>query len=153
MSEQPQQFSIQKIYLKDASFETPHTPQIFQEKWDPQGNIELNSDANKLDDNNNYEVTIVVTVTTKIDDKVAYLCEVKQSGIFNIQGFNEEQLKHALGSYAPGVLFPYAREVVSDLVAKGGFPQMLLAPVNFDAIFAQRQQQEAQQQAEGSAKH
>ena len=145
-----QQFAIQRIYLKDVSLETPNSPQVFTEKWEPEVNVDLNTNGEVLGDNV-YEVTLTLTVTAKQQDKTAYLVEVHQAGIFSIAGFEQDELHHMLGSFCPNILFPYAREAISDLVNKGGFPQMLLAPVNFDALYAQHLQQiEQQQAAEGT---
>lgn len=142
------QFALQKIYVKDLSFETPNSPGIFTEKWEPNVNIELNTNGKSLSADV-HEVVLGITITAKVGEKVAYLCEVHQAGVFTVKGFNEQELGPMLGSYCPNVLFPYAREVISDLVTKGGFPQMLLAPVNFDAIYMdhmKKQQQQQQQQ-------
>jgi len=133
-SQDERQFALQKIYVKDLSFETPNSPAIFTENWEPNVNIELNTNGNMLAPDV-HEVVLGITITTKIGEKVAYLCEVHQAGVFTVKGFSENELGPMLGSYCPNVLFPYAREVISDLVSKGGFPQMLLAPVNFDAIY------------------
>lgn len=145
-----QQFAIQKIYLKDSSFETPNSPDVFRGEWKPKVSVDMTTETRKLDDKT-YETVLKVTVTAKLEDeRIAYLCEVHQAGVFAIDGFNPETLEALLGSYCPANLFPYAREVVSDLVAKGGFPQMLLGPVNFDALYLQRKKQakeEAAQQA------
>ncbi len=147
MSENTQQtedgrkFDLQRIYTKDLSFETPNSPDVFTLEWKPESNLALNSEVNKLGENA-FEVILSVTVTTKIEDKVAYLVEVNQAGIFSIRGFPNEEMGPMLGAYCPNILFPYAREVVSDLVAKGGFPQLLLTPVNFDHLFAQHMQQQ-----------
>jgi len=146
-----QQMAIQRVYLKDVSFETPNSPAIFTGQWDPQVGIELNSSAKALDDNGNFEVVITVTVTCKVGEKTAYLAEVQQAGIFAITGFDQAQLSHLLGAYCPNVLFPYAREVVSSLVNNGSFPQMLLAPINFDALYAQHLAQKAQQAQQAAA--
>jgi preprotein translocase subunit SecB len=134
--ESTQQFVLQKIYIKDISFETPNSPEIFTTKWEPNINIELHTNANKLSDDV-HEVTLGVTLTAKIDDKVAYLIEIKQAGLFTISGFPKKEFGAMLGAYCPNLLFPFAREAISDLVVKGGFPQMLLVPVNFDAIYAE----------------
>jgi preprotein translocase subunit SecB len=142
------QFSIQKIFTKDISFETPSSPKIFTEKWEPTVDFNLGTNVEPLE-NALYEVSLSVTVTVKCKDTTAYLVEVNQAGIFSLTGFPEQEMGPMLGSFCPNILFPYAREVVSDLVAKGGFPQLLLAPVNFDAIYAQHIQQ-AKQQAPGS---
>lgn len=139
--EQPeQQFALQKIYLKDISFETPNSPEIFTEEWKPDLNVELATSGKSIADDV-MEVVLTVTVTAKLGDKTAYLAEVHQAGVFTLAGFNDNDRAHMQGSYCPNILFPYAREAVSDLVGKGGFPQLLLAPVNFDALLAQHQQQ------------
>jgi preprotein translocase subunit SecB len=142
------QFSIQKIYTKDISFETPESPKIFTEKWEPSVDFNLGTNVESMEDNL-YEVSLTVTVTVKTADKTAYLVEVCQAGIFTLKGFTEQETGSMVGSFCPNILFPYAREVVSDLVAKGGFPQLLLAPVNFDALYSQHLQQ-APQQTPGS---
>lgn len=134
------QFSIQKIHVKDVSFEAPNSPQIFTEKWEPKVEFNLSSSAQALQENL-YETTLTVTVTIKVEDKTAYLIEVCQAGIFSISGLTEQEMGPMLGSFCPNLLFPYAREVVSDLVTKGGFPPMLLAPVNFDALYTQHLEQ------------
>jgi len=138
------QFSIQKIHIKDISFEAPNSPQIFTETWDPNVEFNLSSSAQSLQENL-YETALKVTVTVKIGDKTAYLVEVCQAGIFSISGLTQQELDPMLGSFCPNLLFPYAREVISDLVTKGGFPPMLLAPVNFDALYAQHSEQIKQQ--------
>lgn len=132
-------FAIEKIYLKDVSFESPAAPAAFTEEWSPEINMDLNSQGQVLD-NNVYEVELSITVTAKNNDKTAFLVEIKQCGIFSIAGMDEANLNGMLGSFCPNILFPYAREAVSDLVTKGGFPQLLLAPVNFDAIYQQHLQ-------------
>ncbi len=141
------QFSIQRIYTKDISFETPNSPAIFTDKWEPQVNVDLNSSGTRLDEGL-YEVTLSLTVTAKLGEKTAYLVEVKQAGVFTLQSFSEQDLGGMLHSFCPNILFPYAREVISDLVSKGSFPQLLLAPINFDALYAQHLQKQ-QQAAEG----
>jgi preprotein translocase subunit SecB len=146
-----QQFAIQKIYIKDVSFESPNAPAVFTEEWKPDSNLELNTNGKKLEDNV-YEVVLSLTVTVKNNDKVAHLVEIQQAGIFSIAGFNDSDLSHMLGSFCPNILFPYAREAVSDMVTRGGFPQLLLSPVNFDALYAQHLQQ-MQNDAEQEEKH
>ncbi|MBI3771147.1 MAG: protein-export chaperone SecB [Gammaproteobacteria bacterium] len=142
-------FGIQKVYVKDLSFEAPNTPAIFAEqKWEPEVNVQLNTRVENVGPAV-HEVVLTVTVTAKMGDKTAYLAEVQQAGIFQADGFEQSQMGHLLGSFCPGILFPYVREAVSDLVTRGGFPQMLLAPVNFDLIYTQHLQQ--QQQAVGAA--
>ena len=135
-----QQFGLQKVYLKDTSFETPNSPEIFTEEWKPDVNVELGT-GGKLLGENVHEIVLTVTVTAKLGDKTAYLAEVHQAGVFTMAGFNDKEQAHMKGSYCPNILFPYAREAISDIIGKGGFPQLLLAPVNFDALLAQHQQQ------------
>ena len=140
-TQQPErQFNIQKIYVKDVSFETPNSPEIFTQQWEPQVEFNLSSSGQQIQEGV-YEVSLTVTVTVKIGEKTAYLVEINQAGIFTAIGFQNEEIGHLLGSYCPNLLFPYAREAVSDLVGKGGFPPMQLAPVNFDALYAQHLQQ------------
>lgn len=131
------EFSIQRIYVKDLSLETPNSPQIFLEPWEPEMHMDLGTDASLKLDEGIREVVLTVTVTVKIKSKVAFLVEVKQAGIFALKGFSEDQLHHMLGSFCPNVLYPYAREVVTDAVMRAGFPQLYLAPVNFDALYEQ----------------
>ena len=138
--ETKQQFIIQKIYSKDVSFETPNSPKLFTEKWEPELKVDLHTAIIPLSDSV-FEVVLTVTATVKVEDKIAFLAEVQQAGIFNITGFDKPQLDGMLGSYSPNILFPYAREIISDLVNKGGFPQLILQPVNFDAIYSQHLQQ------------
>jgi len=137
------QFAIQKIYTKDISFETPNAPKVFTLKWEPALDFNLGTHVEPLE-NSMYEVALTITVTVKIADSTAYLVEVNQAGIFSVAGFSEQEMGPMLGSFCPNILFPYAREVVSDLVNKGGFPQLILAPVNFDALYMQHLQQSQQ---------
>lgn len=149
MSEEAQQFAIQKIYLKDVSFESPNSPQVFTDgDWQPQINVQINSSSQTVAEGV-YEVVVDIMVTAKKDEKTAFLVEVKQAGIFAISGFSEENLGGMIGAFCPEALFPYAREAVSELVAKGGFPQLLLAPVNFNALYTQQLQQKAAEQSGG----
>ncbi len=141
---QEKQFIIQKLYIKDVSFETPNSPVIFTQQWEPKVEFNLASNAQGLE-NGLYEVGLTVTVTVKLEEKTAYLAELTQAGVFTIIGFSEEELAPMIGSYCPTVLFPYVREAVSDLVIKGGFPPLLLAPVNFDALYMQHMQQQNNQ--------
>lgn len=144
-----QQFMIQRIYNKDLSFESPATPDIFRKQWQPKVNVDLNTYSNQIDEQGNFEVVLKITLTAKLDEETALLVEVQQAGIFFIQGFDKEQLRRILGTTAPGVLFPYARENIDSLVVKGGFPAIMLAPVNFEALYEQALQQQAQQAANG----
>jgi len=144
------EFALQRIYIKDISFETPNSPTIFTEEWKPESNLNLNSNVSKLADDT-YEVVLTITVTTKVADKTAFLVEVQQAGIFNVKGFADAEMGHMMGAYCPNVLFPYAREVVSDLVSKGSFPQLLLTPVNFDALYAQHMQEQQKKAADNAS--
>lgn len=132
------EFAIQRLYVKDMSFEAPNAPQVFLQEWRPELNMDLATKANDLGDNN-HEVILSVTVTVKMQDKTIFLVEVHQGGIFTIKNFPQEQLRPMLGSFCPNILYPYAREVITDVVVRGGFPQLYLAPVNFDALFAQHE--------------
>src|SRR5262245_13953798 len=136
-SNQTLEFNIQRIYTKDLSFESPNTPQLFREPWQPNVNVELNIKSKNLGDNA-YEVVVMITTTVKTQDKVAFLAEVHQAGIFTIKGFTQEQAHRMLGSYCPNILFPYAREVIANLVTRGGFSPLYLAPVNFDQLYDQQ---------------
>lgn len=130
-------FGIQRIYVKDLSFEVPGAPGIFTEKWEPKVEIDLQSKSNQIEDGIQ-EVVLSVTTTVKIGEKVAFIAEVHQAGIFTIRNFPEDQQQHLLGSFCPNIIFPYARESITDLVTRGGFPQLYLAPINFDAIYQQK---------------
>jgi len=132
--EQQARFVIQKIYTKDISFETPNSPDIFRDEWKPELDLQLGNEYRRIDDDN-HEIILVVTVTAKVADKVAFLVEVKQAGIFSLTGYSDQEMGPLVGSYCPNTLFPFAREVVSDIVLKGGFPQLVLSPVNFDALY------------------
>ncbi len=136
-----QRFAIHKLYIKDISFEAPNTPASFNLEWQPQHNLDLNTRARALD-GHTYEVVLSLTVTVKIGEETAYLVEVQQAGIFHLEGFREAEMGGMLASFCPNILFPYAREAVSDIVTRGGFPPLLLAPVNFDALYAQHLQQQ-----------
>ena len=149
---QEQQFSIQKFYLKDVSFESPNAPTVFADgEWQPEVNIQLNS-SNQSIGQDTFEVDLRITVTAKQSKKTAFLVELTQSGIFAISGFEQENLRGMLGAFCPETLFPFAREAVAELVSKGGFPPLLLAPVNFNALYMQQaQQQQAAAAAQDTA--
>ncbi|WP_047553247.1 protein-export chaperone SecB [Methylotenera sp. G11] len=144
--EQAQQpgFSIEKIYVKDVSLEIPHAPQIFTDRTQPQVSIELGNFAQQIEENV-FEVAIKVTVTSKIADKTVFLVEVTQAGIFQISNVPAENIELIVGITCPNILFPYARESVSDLIVRAGFQPVLLNPINFEALFAQQKQQQAAQ--------
>jgi preprotein translocase subunit SecB len=126
-----------KVYLKDTSFETPNSPEIFTRDWKPVLNLELGQKITELPDDH-FEVVLTLTATMKVDDATAYLAEVQQAGIFHIQGFDKEQLRGIVNVYCPNLLYPYASFVISDLVTRGGFPQLVLSPVNFDMLYKHR---------------
>ena len=134
------QVSLQTVYLKDCSYESPNGPRMPTNKtWEPKFQLNMNTSAEELSPDAR-EVLLTITVEAKQGDATLYLVEVKQAGVFSITGASLEDLKRLIGSFCPSVLFPYAREVVSDLITKGGFPSFLLPLVNFDALFAQASQ-------------
>ena len=139
-------FSLQRIYVKDISFEAPNSPEVFKQPFKPKVSLDLNTKSTKVADEQ-YEV--VVKVTAKVNDNdtgtTSFLAEIEQAGLFRIAGIEGAQLDQTLGAFCPNLLFPYARECVDSLVNRGGFPPLMLAPVNFEAMYAQRKQREAQQ--------
>lgn len=153
MSEEQQvgqgQFQLQRIYVKDVSFESPNAPEVFRQDWKPEVNLEVNSGAQQID-GEIYEVVMKVTVTVKNQDKTAFIAEVQQAGLFLVKGFEGVQLQHLLKGVAPNTLFPYAREAVGDLVTRGTFPQFLLQPINFEAAFIENLRRQQEQQGEGA---
>ncbi|EIB97577.1 MULTISPECIES: protein-export chaperone SecB [Pantoea] len=144
------QFQIQRVFTKDISFEAPNAPQVFQKEWEPDVKLDLDTASSQLADDV-YEVVLRVTVTANVGEETAFLCEVQQAGIFTISGIEGTQMAHCLGAYCPNILFPYARECITSLVSRGTFPQLNLAPVNFDALFMNYLQQ--QQGEEGAQQH
>ncbi len=139
---QEQAFDIRKIYLKDSSLESPHAPGIFlEDPTQPDVSIEATIKTSSLEQDNFYEVVLGLTVTSKMGEKTAFLVEVLQAGVFQISGLAESDLPLALEIACPNVLLPFAREAISDLVGKAGFPQLLLSPINFEALFQQKQAQ------------
>ncbi len=149
------QFQLQKLYVKDVSFEIPGAPEVFNEEYKPEIKLDMNSRSKAIAENN-YEVLLTISLTATQNEKTIFLVEVQQAGIFTIAGVPEEiQMRHALTAYCPNILFPYVRETISGLVTKGGFPPLLLAPVNFDQLFnAQLKQEQAKaaEEAEGETK-
>ncbi len=129
-------FEIQRIYVKDLSYEAPNTPHTFGEDWKPEVQLNLETKSTRIQENI-HEVVLSVTATVTSSKKSAFLIEVHQAGVFLVDGFPSDQLHQMLGSFCPNILFPYAREVISDVVVRGGFPQLILAPVNFDALYNQ----------------
>lgn len=147
--EQQQQFTMQRIYAKDLSFESPSTPLIFKKQWQPKVNVELNTKSDKVDEEGNFEVVLTITITAKVEEETAYLVEVQQAGIFFITGIDGDNLRRVLGTAAPNILFPYARENIDAVCVKGGFPPVMLAPVNFEALYQQALSQASEQAAQG----
>lgn len=148
MSEAPQpQFTIQRVYMKDASLEIPNAPRIFFEAETPAVEIQLDVNQERVSEAI-HEVSVMVTITTRIKDQVAFLVEIKQAGIFEIRGVPPDQLEPLLGIVCPNVVYPYLRSNVADLVTRAGFPPIHLAEINFEAFFQQRKA--AQQQASGA---
>lgn len=147
---QGKQVLLQKIYLRDASVEVPDGPMIFTGEWKPAMDVDLNTRINEVGEQT-HQVRVTVTVTAKLTDKTAYIVEVDQAGVFRVAGFdNDADLQQILGAYCPAMLFPYVRETISDLIQRAGFPQFLLQPVNFDALY---QQHLAKENAPAEAKH
>ena len=139
-TEVPPEFAIQKIYVKDFSFEAPHTPDIFRVEWKPKPQADINVTYEKIEDGV-YEVRLKITLTAKVDEKVAFLVEVQQAGIFTVNHFPEDQKERLLRAYCANILFPYAREVITNKIVNGGFPPLYLAPINFEAIYQQEKDQ------------
>ena len=154
-TEQQKQIGINKIYLKDFSFESPKSPEIFRSgEWQPQTDLNLRSSHNALEgDQNLHEVVLTITVDAKQDDTTLFLVEIQQAGLFQISGYGDEEFGAIVGSFCPNILFPYARESIASVVQKGGFPEFVLQPINFDALYMQSRQQLAQQQAESAETH
>lgn len=140
------QFSLQRIYVRDLSFEAPKSPAIFRQAWEPSVALDLNTRQKPLEDGF-HEVVLTLSVTVKNGDEVAFIAEVQQAGIFLIKNLDAGSMSHTLGAFCPNILFPYARETLDSLVVRGSFPALMLAPVNFDALYAQEMQR---MQEEGS---
>ncbi|HEX7062621.1 MAG TPA: protein-export chaperone SecB [Woeseiaceae bacterium] len=135
--------AIQKIYIKDFSFESPQSPQVFTEgKWEPKTNLNLRS-THSAHAGDHHEVVLTITLETRQDDRTLFLIELQQAGLFFISGYGEEEFAAVVGSFCPSVLFPYAREAIAGLVSKGGFPELTLQPINFDALYAQSRAERA----------
>jgi preprotein translocase subunit SecB len=143
------QFTVEKIYVKDVSFEAPNTPQVFNEQGQPQLNMNLNQKVGRLD-GGLFEVILGVTLTCTLNDKTVYLAEVEQAGIFGLAGFDDRTLDMMLGTYCPNVLFPYVRQSISDLITNGGFPPFYMQPINFEALYAEGLRRRAEQTPQGS---
>ena len=146
------QLAIQKIYVKDISFEAPNSPEIFSGELNPSADVHFANKTTALDADN-HEVVLTVTVKVQQDERTIYLVEVQQAGIFTIRGFPEEHVPAILATACPNALFPFAREAICELVVKGGFPQLLLAPVNFEMLYAQELQRRQAAEGEPGAQH
>jgi len=146
MSDVEPTFQIEKIYVKDLSLELPNAPQVFMQAEQPQLEVQINNES-ALVSEGIYEVTVGVTITARAGETTLFLVEALQAGIFQVRGVPQEDLDPLLGIACPTILYPYVRETVSDMVTRGGFPPVLLAPVSFEALYAQR----LQQQADGAA--
>ncbi|MFK7865572.1 MAG: protein-export chaperone SecB [Pseudohongiellaceae bacterium] len=144
------QFALQRIFLKDSSFESPRSPLVFQAQWSPKINFDIKTKSSKIQEGV-FEVVLILTAEAQIEEQAAFLVEVHQAGIFTAKDFDNQQLEQLLATVCPNILFPYAREAVDSLVIKGSFPALMLAPINFDALYAQQKQAEAQQATEGDA--
>ena len=140
MAEQDQALSkqlvLQKIYIKDFSFESPQAPDVFATRVTPQTQLNIRSSAREVS-GGSHEVTLTLTVEAKDEERTLFLIELEQAGVFQIQGYTPDEHQMLVGSYCPGTLYPFAREAISDMVSRGGFPQLLLQPINFDALYAQ----------------
>lgn len=134
-NEQPQ-FALQRLYMRDLSFEAPKTPEVFRQEWQPSISVDLNTRQKELG-GDFHEVVLTLSVTAKNGEEVAFIAEVQQAGIFLAKGLDAASLSHTLGAFCPNLLFPYAREALDSLVVRGSFPALMLAPVNFDALYAQ----------------
>ena len=155
MAEQGQanakQLAISKIYVKDFSFESPQSPGIFKSgDWKPETNLNLRSAHNAIE-GNAHEVVLTITVEAKQEDTTLFLVEIQQAGIFEIAGYEGDEFGAIVGSFCPNILFPYAREAIAAIIQKGGFPEFVLQPINFDALYLQAKQQAEQQAAEGAS--
>lgn len=154
--EAEKRISISKVYLKDFSFESPKAPEVFRTgEWKPQTNLNLRSSHNEMEENL-HEVVLTITVEAKDGDATLFLVEIQQSGLFEVAGYDGEEFNAIIGSFCPNILFPYARESIAGIIQKGGFPEFVLQPINFDALYVQTRQQAAQAaqaEAEGTEKH
>lgn len=145
--------SIVKIFQKDFSFESPQAPKVFNSgEWKPKTNLNLRS-KHVVVDGDLHEVVLTITVEAKHEDTTLFLVELHQAGLFEISGYEGEEFDAIVGSYCPNLLFPYARESIAAAIQKGGFPEFVLQPINFDSLYMQSRQQQAAAEAEDSEKH
>ncbi len=142
--EQAPQFALQRIYVKDVSFESPKAPEIFRQQWQPEVKVDINTSNTKLAEEGIYEVVLALTATVSHGTETAFVVEVQQAGIFLARNLEEDDLHRTLGAFCPNLLFPYAREAIDNLVTRGSFPALMLAPINFDALYNQALQQAAE---------
>ena len=142
------QIIIQKLYIKDASFESPNTPNVFKGgEWNPKTDLNLSSSHVPYEDDT-HEVVLTITVEAKDEDNVIFLVELKQAGLFQISGYEEKELETIIGIFCPNTLFPYARESIANIITKGGFPEFLLQPINFDALYNESKKRAASPNAD-----
>ncbi len=134
------QFAIQRVYIKDLSFEGPNSPEIFQKEWAPELSVNLDT-ANRHLDGDFYEASLKISAKVTSNNETAFVCELEQAGIFTLSNFDQDQREHFIESICSEILFPFAREAISDAVSKGGFPQLLLAPLNFEAYYQEKKKQ------------
>lgn len=146
-------FEINKIYTKDVSSEAPNSPEIHKEEWEPEISLNLGNNARDLSEDGLFEVSLTLSVTATVGEKTAYIIEVEQAGIFTINGFDEEQHAYVMGALVPNILFPYARETISTLSQKAGFPSMLLNPIDFNGLYQQHLEQAAAEAEKEETKH
>lgn len=152
-AKEEKRLSIIKIFQKDFSFESPQAPKVFNSgEWKPKTNLNLRS-RHVVVDGDLHEVVLTITVEAKDEDTTLFLVELHQAGLFEITGYEEEEFNAIVGSYCPNLLFPYARESIAAAIQKGGFPEFVLQPINFDSLYMQSKQQQAEVEAEGSEKH
>lgn len=146
-AEASRQVLLQKIYVKDASLEVPQAPQVFTRPWQPTLDVQVNTEAKGLEADS-VQVVLSITVTAKLGDDVAFLVEAHQAGVFTVRGFTQREEQAAVvAAYCPNLLFPFARETIADLVQRAGFPQLLLQPINFDALYLEHLQRQRAEQA------
>lgn len=140
-------FGLQRMYIKDVSFEAPNTPAVFEGEWNPKLNLNIGTRARAVADDF-YEIVLTVTVEAHQEEQVAFLVELQQAGVFMVKGFSEQELNQVLAILGPQNLFPFAREAVANLTSRGGFPPVLLQPINFEQLYRQKMQEQNAAQGE-----
>ena len=148
--QQDRSYGLQRMYVKDVSFEAPNTPEVFEGEWNPTMNMNIGTRARAVAENF-FEVVLTVTIEARQEDKVAFLVELQQAGVFQVAGFNEQERAQILAIVCPQNLFPFAREAVANLTSKGGFPPLLLQPINFERLYQQKAQQQQGAAPQGEA--